>query len=70
MPITLTLDLPDNAEDLYEAANGSALTDALTYHALSWLQGAEQVLMQRAAEPDKATHVATEITKYQTEKAK
>jgi len=62
----LSIDIPANGKDLYKAANGSELKDAIEYHVNSWLVNAERILIQRSVEDDKVAVIAAEINKFKT----
>jgi len=65
--ITLTLDLPDNAEDLYEAANnGASLVSAIEYHVGSWLESAKTKIRLQSTDDTADAVVASGITKFKS----
>ena len=65
---TMQIEVPENAEAIFEAANGLDLKAYIEKHAARWVNGAEQELIVKEAEINRGDIIASAISRRSAEK--
>ena len=64
----MEIEIPENAEAIFEAANGLDLKAYIEKHVTRWVDGAEQELIVKEAEINRGDIIASAISRHTTEK--